>query len=364
MQSTSTLKKFSYSSLNNFTEQIFAAIGFNKIESTLATKALLSADLRGIDSHGIARLIGYVRLWEQGRLNANPKITIEHETPSTAVVNGDAGVGLVVAQYAMQIAMDKASKVGTGWVAVNNSNHFGIAGYHAMLALEQDMIGIVMTNASAIVAPTFSMQRLLGTNPIAMAVPAGQEKPFIADFATTTASNGKLEILQRANKDTPLGWVQDNVGNQSTDANILKKDGAMLPLGSDKEHGSHKGYALGAMVDILCGVLSGGNYGPWVSPFPAYIPIPENQPGKGIGHFLGAMRIDAFQTKDNFKKNMDQWIATFKSAQPISNHNPVLIPGDLEREYETDRLKNGIPIVDEVIQNLTELGNKFNVPIF
>ena len=174
----------------------------------MATKVLLNADVRGIDSHGVARLSGYVRLWEAKRINANPVIKIIHETPSTATVDGDAGLGLVVAPQAMQIAIDKAKNVGTGWVSVQNSNHFGIAGFHAMMALEHDMIGIAMTNASALVAPTFSIEKMLGTNPIAVAIPANKQPAFVADFATTTAANGKLEILQRKNASTPLGWCK------------------------------------------------------------------------------------------------------------------------------------------------------------
>src|SRR6187431_61278 len=232
-----------YRRLADFTEAIFNKIGSAPEDAKLATSALLRADLRGIDSHGVARLSGYVRLWEAKRVNATPNIQIVHETPSTAVVDGDAGLGLVVAPFAMQVAIDKAKNVGTGWVSVRNTNHFGIAGHHAMMALEHDMIGMAMTNASALVAPTFSIERMLGTNPIAVAIPADKQPAFVADFATTTAANGKLEILQRKNADTPLGWVQDKEGNASTDANILKKQGALLPLGSDRDHGSHKGYA-------------------------------------------------------------------------------------------------------------------------
>src|SRR6188768_369500 len=273
---------FSYQQLFDFTKSILQKIGCNEEHAGTSAKVLLSADLRGIDSHGVARLSGYVRLWEVKRVNTNPVMRIIHETPSTAVVDGDSGLGLVVAPYAMQVAIDKAKQVGTGWVSVKNSNHFGIAGYHAMMALEQDMIGIAMTNASALVAPTFSVERMLGTNPIAVAIPAGSEQPFVADFATTTAANGKLEILQRKNAPMPLGWAQTKDGEPSTDPHALKDGGALLPLGGDREHGSHKGYALGSIVDIFSAVLSGANYGPWVPPFPAFLPMPENMPGKGI----------------------------------------------------------------------------------
>lgn len=354
---------FGYDRLSAFCQAVFRAMGCTAEHAALASKVLVAADARGIDSHGVARLSGYVRLWEVQRINATPDMRIVHETPSTAVVDGDAGLGLVVAPYAMQVAIDKAAQCGTGWVSVRNSNHFGIAGYHAMMALEHDMIGMAMTNASALVAPTFSVERMLGTNPIAVAIPAKEQPPFVADFATTTAANGKLEILQRKNADAPLGWVQDAEGNPSTDANILKKAGALLPLGSDREHGSHKGYALGSIVDIFSAVLSGASYGPWAPPFPAYVPMPQNMPGTGLGHFFGAMRVDAFRPADEFKHHMDNWITRFRQATPAEGQEKVLIPGDPEREMEVVRMKNGIPVVDVVVRDLETLAEKFNLTL-
>ncbi|MCE2708807.1 MAG: Ldh family oxidoreductase [Bacteroidota bacterium] len=356
------MQQFSYTHLFQFTEDLLKKIGCSDADAQLGAKVLLSADLRGIDSHGVARLSGYVRLWEKGRINAQPKIHVSYETPSTAVVDGDGGLGLVVAPYAMQVAIKKAKQVGTGWVSVKNSNHFGIAGCHAMLALEHDMIGIALTNASPLVAPTFSKERLLGTNPIAVAIPAKEEPPFVADMATTTAANGKLEMLQRKGLDTPSGWVQDKDGNPSTSANGVKEGGALLPLGGDKEHGSHKGYALGAIVDILSAVLSGANYGPWVPPFVAFLDPLPNLVGQGIGHFFGAMRVDAFRPADEFTSHMDQWIRRFRSATPTSGHEKVLIPGDPERELESLRRSQGIPLLPPVVQDLRELGNRFGVP--
>lgn len=354
-------QQISYEALFDFTKSVFEKMGCSISHADLAAKVLLAADLRGIDSHGVARLSGYIRLWEAGRINPTPNLRIIHETPSTAVVDGDAGLGLVVAPYAMQVAIDKAHNVGTGWVSVQNSNHFGIAGYHAMMALEHDMIGMAMTNASALVAPTFSTERMLGTNPIAVSIPAGEEPPFVADFATTTAANGKLELLQKKNADAPLGWVQDEFGVDSVDANILKKGGSLLPLGSDREHGSHKGYALGSIVDIFSAVLSGASYGPWAPPFPAYVPMPENMPGKGLGHFLGAMRIDAFRPATAFKAHMDNWIKRFRSAKTSEGHEHVLIPGDPERLIAEQRSKEGIPIQDIVVNDLKSIANKMGL---
>jgi len=354
---------FSYQHLFEFTTQVFKKIGCSDEHADTASKALLSADLRGVDSHGVARLSGYVRLWEAKRVNAKPEIRVIHETPSTAVVDGDSGLGLVVAPYAMKIAIDKAGKAGTGWVSVQNSNHFGIAGYHAMQALQHDMIGLAMTNASPLVAPTFSIDRMLGTNPICVAAPAGEEPPFVADLATTTAANGKLEILQRKNAETPGGWVQDKDGNPSHDPHILKKGGSLLPLGGDRDHGSHKGYALGAIVDIFSALLSGANYAPWVPPFPAYVPMPEQQPGKGIGHFLGAMRIDAFRPASEFKQAMDHWIRGFRNCRTIPGEEKVLVPGDPEREFENDRSVNGIPLLESVVTDLKQTGEKFGIKL-
>jgi L-2-hydroxycarboxylate dehydrogenase (NAD+) len=352
---------FPYQRLLAFTIDIFRKIGCPEQDALTAATALLSADLRGIDSHGVARLIGYVRLQEAGRANPQPDIRIIHQTPSTAVVDGDSGLGLVVAPFAMQVAIEKAEKVGTGWVSVQNSNHFGIAGYHALQAVRKDMIGIAMTNASALVAPTFSIERMLGTNPICVAVPAGDEPPFVADLATTTAANGKLEILQRKNEEAPLGWIQDKNGHASTNPHELKTGGALLPLGGDRDHGSHKGYALGAIVDIFSAVLSGANYGPWVPPFPAYVPMPTGMPGKGIGHFFGAMRIDAFRPAEEFKHHMDKWIRRFRSATPAPGFQQVLIPGDPEREMEAERLANGIPLLSAVVEDLKALAVKLGV---
>ena len=351
----------SSSYLKDFTKQVFEKMGCPEKQAETAALCLNQADLRGVDSHGVARLSGYIRLWEKKRLNATPQMKIVHETPSTAVLDGGLGLGLVTAPEAMRIAMQKARQAGSGWVAVKNSNHYGIAGFHAMLALEKDMIGISMTNASPLVSPTFSKSRFLGTNPIAVAIPALEEPPFVIDMATTTVANGKLEILQRKGENAPQGWAQDKEGNATTDAFILKKGGSMLPLGGDRLHGGHKGYCLGAMVDIFTSVLSGANYGPWVPPFVSFLAPPENPVGEGIGHFLGALRIDAFRPADEFKKHMDNWIRTFRKAEVINPGDRVLIPGDPERETTQERLKNGIPVQDAVIDDLKQLAEKFGL---
>ncbi len=352
---------YSEAALRQFTHHIFTAIGCSDVHAHLATDVLLKSDLRGIDSHGVARLSGYVRLWEKQRINATPNIRVVHETPTTATVDGDAGLGLLVAPFAMQVAIKKAQQYGSGWVSVRNSNHFGIAGYHALMAVEKDMIGFAMTNASPLVAPTFANERMLGTNPMCYAFPAGKYPPLVVDMATSAAANGKLEIAQRSGKPVPEGWIQDTTGQYTTDPHALKTGGALLPLGSDREHGSHKGFGLSATVDILSGVLSGANYGPWVPPFVAFMEPSANPPGQGIGHFLGAMRVDGFRSADDFKANLDNWIERFKSAKTVNDDQKVIIPGEPELEAEQDRKVNGIPLVQAVVDDLNALADRFGI---
>ena len=355
------MTKYSFDRLHLFAVNLFMKIGCPNDQAIEAANVLLSADLRGVDSHGVARLVGYLRLYEKNRINPHPQLSVVHETPSTAVVDGDAGLGLVAGPYAMRLAIEKAKNVGTGWVAVKNSNHYGIAGYHAMMALEADCIGISMTNASPLVAPTYSKERLLGTNPIAVAVPAGDEPPFVADMATTTAANGKLEILQRKNESAPLGWLQDKKGQPTQAAQGIVEGGALLPLGGDREHGSHKGFILGSIVDILSAVLSGANYGPWVPPFVSFLDPDPNPVGEGIGHFFGALRIDAFRPASEFKTHMDIWIKRFRNAETINETNKVIIPGDPERQIEQLRRKEGIPLLDTVVKDLQSLSEQYQV---
>ncbi|HAL82747.1 MAG TPA: malate dehydrogenase, partial [Mucilaginibacter sp.] len=250
---------------------------------------------------------------------------------------------------------------GSGWVSVRNSNHFGIAGYHTLMAVEKDMIGFAMTNASPLVAPTFSNERLLGTNPMCYAFPAGKYPPVVVDMATSAAANGKLEIAQRLGKQVPEGWIQDKDGKFTTDPHALKKGGSLLPLGGDREHGSHKGFGLSATVDILSAVLSGANYGPWAPPFVSFLDPPADPVGKGIGHFVGAMRVDGFRPVDEFKAHLDNWIRRFKSASTVDPAQKVIIPGEPELEAQTDRKKNGILLIDAVVNDLNGLAAKFGI---
>lgn len=348
--------------LADWVTQVFAASGFSQADADLCSEVLAAADLRGIDSHGVARLSGYLRLIEKGRINPRPSMTVIRETPGTATLDADGAIGLVSAPHAMKIAMEKAEKVGSGWVAIQHSNHFGIAAHHAMMAVEKDMIGFAVTNASPLVTPANGAERMLGTNPICIAVPAGEEPPFVLDMATSAASNGKLEIAERKGVPVPQGWLIQNNGEPSVNPSELKSGGMLLTLGSDMEHGSYKGYGLSAFVDIFSGVLSGASFGPWAPPFVSFLdPLPD-QPGKGLGHFVGAWRADAFRDLDEFKSSMDIWIRRFRNTKPASPDVPVQIPGDQERISAEHRRTNGIPLNQKVIEDLKQIADNLRIP--
>lgn len=348
--------------LKSFITRIFSTIGCKKKDAQTLAEVLVAAELRGIPSHGMIRVKDYIGMWEAGRINVDPKLGIVHETPSTATVDGGGGYGMIAAKYAMEVAIDKAKNCGTGWVATNNSNHFGIAGYYSMMALEEDMIGIAMTNANPLVAPTLSKSRLLGTNPIAVAIPAKKHPAFLADFATSPIARGKLAIMGKKGEVAPDGYVQDADGMPSTDPDIITRGGAILPLGSDYAHGSHKGYCMSALVDIFSAVFSGANFGPFVPPQVPYLPLKEEKVGEGLGHFFGAMRIDAFQSADVLKERMDSWIDTFKAAKPAKGEERVYIPGEIEREKEAYHQKNGITLLPQIHEDLIQLASKYNIP--
>ncbi len=347
--------------LHTFTRLFFEKTGCSSDDAATIADVFIAAELRGIGSHGLIRISDHYKLWKAGRLNTSPQIKITRDTPSTAVVDGDNAPGMLPAVFCMNIAIEKAKACGTGWVSCNNSNHFGIAGYYAMMALEHDMIGICLTNANPLVAPTFSVSRLLGTNPIAVAVPAGSQPPFVADFATTPIARGKLEVFVKKGEETLFGYVQNKDGEPTNDPDILRKGGAMLPLGGDREHGSHKGYCLGAVVDIFSAMLSGAGFGPFVPPSVAYLPLPPEGNGVGTGHFFGAMRIDAFREKEEFKAAMDCWIETFRNAKSTQGQPQVLIPGDIEREHELISKEKGIQLIPAVIGELNEIAGETGI---
>jgi len=336
-------------------------MGCNEKDSAIIAEVFLAAELRDHASHGMIRIKDYYELWKAGRINVSPNVRTVHESPSTAVVDGDNAVGMVCAKRSMEIAIEKARAAGTGWVATRNSNHFGIAGYYAMMALQSDMIGICLTNANPLVAPTFSISRMMGTNPIAVAIPAMKQPPYVADFATTPIARGKLAVAEKKGEKVAFGFVQDKSGQPSDDPTILKSGGSMLTLGGDRVHGSHKGYCLSSIVDIFSAVFSGANFGPFVPPSVAYLPVLEKKVGEGTGHFFGAMRIDAFQPANKFKSKMDEWIETFRSAKPAPDQDRVLIPGDPEREAEVRNIRDGIKLVPAIKDDLVKVARELDI---
>src|SRR5262245_46820724 len=287
-----------------------------------------------------------------GRINPRPRIRIVRETPSTATVDGDNGLGLVVGPKANAIAMDKAAHAGSGWVAVRNTNHFGIAGYYVLQALARDLIGVAMTNSTKFVAPLRGAERMLGTNPIAIAFPGLEAPPIVIDLATCAAAYGKIEMAQRRGEAIPYGWAIDRDGRGTTNPRAMIDGGALLPLGSDDERSGHKGYALAAMVDVLSAVLSGANWGPFAPPFALRQEIPARSVGAGIGHFFGALRIDAFIEPDEFKRQIDDWVRTLRGTRPAPGTSGPLIPGDPERASEHERAVTGIRLDPAVVDEL------------
>ncbi len=354
---------YSYDKLKTFCEGVFAKMGCPEKDAQIITEVLLAAELHGLSSHGMLRVKDIYGLWKAGRINVAPEPRIIHESPSTATVDGDGAIGIVAARYAMEVAIAKAEVAGSGWVAVKNSNHFGIAGYYAEMALEKEMIGVAMTNANPLVAPALSVSRMLGTNPLAVAIPADKQPPFVADFATTPIARGKLAIMGKKGESAPLGYVQDAEGVPSTDPDIITRGGAIVPLGGDIEHGSHKGYCMGALIDIFSSVMSGANFGPFVPPQVPYLPLLDKSVGEGLGHFMGAMRIDGFRPASDFKASMDEWIETFRAAKPAVGQEKVYIPGDKEREKKAKILAEGIAILPAVESDLMEIGAELGVEL-
>lgn len=352
---------FQYTYLKDYTTRLFEKMGCPTQDAEIIADVLIAAELRGIPSHGLMRVKDYFLMVDAGRINVNPKVKVIHETPSTATVDGDNALGPVSAKFSMELAIKKANNAGTGWVATKNSNHFGIAGYYSMMALEHDMTGIAMTNANPLVVPTFSVSKFMGTNPIAVAIPTHKQPSFVADFATTPIARGKLAIMGKKGLKAPLGLVQDAQGKPTDDPDILLRGGAILPLGGDTLTGGHKGYCMTALVDIFSSVFSGANFGPFVPPQVAYLPLLEKSVGEGLGHFFGAMRVDAFRPAEEFKLKMDEWIDTFRNAKSGENQPKVMIPGDPERINEEKLRKEGITIIPQVLAELNEVAGKLGV---
>ncbi len=346
----------SEAALKRFVSAILERVGVDAGHAQTVADVLVAADLRGIESHGVARLESYyVRRIRAGKLKSAPSYEIVRETATSVLYDADNGLGHPVGRMAMENVIEKARESGAAFGGVRNSNHFGIAGYYAMLALERDMVGIASTNSARYAAPTFGKDVLLGTNPLAFAIPAGEEPAFVLDFATTTVPRGKLEVYKRKGLPLAQGWAIDERGNATTDPDAALR-GALLPLGGfGVEHGGHKGYGLGLLVDILCGVLSGGTFG-------LELPGGADTMEGAISHWFAAFRIDAFRDVAQFKADMDRELRTFKSSGRVPGQDRIYVAGEIEEENTRRNRENGVPVHAAVWEGLEKLATELGVP--
>ncbi len=347
--------------LQEFTTNVFSKLGVPLDDAKIAADILITADQRGIGSHGLQRLKRYTNGLKTGVMKPVADIKVLKETPNTLLISGGDGLGQVVGYKAMKLVIDKALKNNIAFAAVRDSNHYGIAGYYSMMALELDLIGLSLTNSAVLVVPTYGKNAIMGTNPISIAVPAGKERPFVLDMATSTVPRGKLEVYERKGKTIPITWATDELGNATQDvskvlANLLdKKGGGLLPLGgAEEESGGHKGYGLCLAVDILSGVLSGSAFGP-------NLYAKKDVPAK-VSHFFGAIRIDAFIELDLFTSIMDAYINTLKNSEKAADKDRIFIHG--EKEFELyEQQKEEVGIYYKVVEELREIGKESNIKV-
>jgi L-2-hydroxycarboxylate dehydrogenase (NAD+) len=342
--------------LKHFITETLEKLGVAPEHARVVADVLVAADLRGIESHGIARLDSYyVGRIRSGHLEPKPNYEIVRETETTVLYDAGNGLGHPVGKMAMEKVIEKAKKHGSAFGAVRNSNHFGIAGYYAMMALEHDMIGMASTNSVKYGAPTFGKDVLLGTNPLAFAIPAGEEPDFVLDFATTTVPKGKLEVYKRKNKPLLDGWAIDANGNMTHDPDEALR-GALLPLGGyGTDGGGHKGYGLGLLVDILCGVLSGGAFGPT-------LPVVTDTKTGAISHWFGAFRVDGFRDVDAFKADMDRELRYFKESARTPDQDRIYVAGEPEFLKTAYHREHGVPVHSKIWDGLAKLAGELGIP--
>ncbi len=348
--------RFSADDLRDYVLRFFTHLGVPELDARIIADVLISADLRGVSSHGLIRLHTYYgdRL-RKGYINPLSPLKLVSEAPAALVLDGKNGMGQVVAYHAMTRCIEKAKNAGVAMATVRNSNHFGIAGYYAMMALPQDMIGISLTNARPLVTPTFGSQALLGTNPIAVAIPAWHERPYVLDMATSIVPIGKITVYQKTGQPIPAGWGVDATGNVTTDPNAVLNGGALLPLGGTEEMRGYKGYGLALMVDALCGVLAGAAFSDAVGE-------PSQNNAANVGHFFAALNIEAFQSLDKFKQDMDAYIQKLKQSPKAAGQPRIYIPGEKEYELADQYLRDGVPLLLPVVESLKKAGAEAGVP--
>ncbi len=342
--------------LKRFIGAALAKVGVTPEHAAVVGEVLVAADLRGIESHGVARLESYyVSRIRAGKLKPKPNYEVVRETDASVLYDADNGLGHPVGKLAMEQVIAKARKSGAAFGAVRNSNHFGIAGYYAMLALDHDLIGMASTNSVRYGAPTFGKDVLLGTNPFAYAVPTGKEPAFVLDFATTTVPKGKLEVYKRKGLPLKDGWAIDAHGNPTNDPDEALR-GALLPLGGfGTDNGGHKGFGLGLLVDIFCGVLSGGKFG-------SGLPLVNDTMEGAISHWFGAFRVDAFRDVADFKADMDRELRTFKESRKAPGQDRIYVAGEPEFEKTRYHREHGVPVHVKVWDGLAKLADELGIP--
>ena len=349
---TTGMSLINHEKLTRFVSRSFEKLGVPAGDAEIAANVLVASDLRGVDTHGVIRFnphAWYVKWLRDGVMTAKPNIRVIKENASTALLDADNGMGFVAGHRAMELAIKKARESGVGIITVRNSRHYGMSAYYSMLALPHDMIGIAMTNASRQVVPTFGREARFGTNPISFAIPAQHEQAFVLDMATTTAAAGKLELAIRLGKPVPTGWALNEKAEPTTDPKVAQQARRLLPLGGSRESGSHKGYGLGILVEILCGVLTG-----------TLTALNPNQEPRG--HFFGAIDPSAFRPAAEFKADMDRLIRELKSTPPVEGESRVYVAGEIEFDTAEERSERGIPLHSSVLNGLRDVAAQLGVP--
>lgn len=338
--------------LRSFAVALFERVGLSPEDAAVVADSLVEANLRGVDTHGVTRMLTvYVKRMHAGLMEVNTRINVERERPSGAMLDGCNSVGQVVAKRAMDIAIAKAAQTGSGFVSVKNTNHFGACAYWAMMALPHDQIGIAMTNGPAFVPPTGGKEALLSTNPFAYAIPGGVEGPVVVDMATTTVARGRIVLYAKQNLPLPDGWALDRDGRPTNDAQEALK-GFLQPMAG------HKGYGLSLVIDILSGVLSGGLWGKHVGG-----PLADDfSRPTGVSSFFGAIAVDSFIDVPEFKDRMDQLLREIRNGPRAAGVDRIYVPGDIEAEMTQRRLQEGIPIPEVIVQEFVDLGNELGIP--
>lgn len=335
--------------LADYCSALFRSVGMSKEDALINVDNIIEANLTGVDTHGVTRMPIYIKRIREGVVKANTNVKVISESPATAVLDAGNGMGAVASTKAMNIAIEKARNVGTAFVTVRNSNHFGATAYYTKMAIQEGMIGIASTNGAARMAPWGSKDISLGTNPFSVAVPSGEELPIVADMATSLVALGKIILASKNNQPIPLGWAIDKDGADTTDPkNAL--EGSVLPFGGPK------GSAIAILIDIMAGIMSGAKYGPNVNDMYANFTEPT-----GIGHIFGVIDVSKFIPIDLFNKQMDTMIREIKNSTPAKGVNEIFLPGEIELHKREDRLKNGIPITSAVMMELEEEGKRCGV---